>query len=221
MNIIIADDHPVYRRGLRDFIQENHPEARISEANDGQEVLTLFKQQEPRTGPNILVIDLEMPGTDGIETVTYLRDRMPDLKIVVVTMHDDEWLMDQLVGKGVHAYLLKGGEESEIEEAIQAVRQGKTYFSHPVAGALQREVIRSKQFRRNFRRFRQISDREMEVLLRICREETNREIAEALSLSVRTVDNHRHRLLEKCEAKNTAGLVVYAIRNGLVDVADL
>ena len=103
-------------------------------------------------------------------------------------------------------------KKKEIEKAVQAVRRGRTYFSQRVSGTLQREVIRSKQFRRNFRRRQQISQREMEVLVRICREETNREIAEALSLSVRTVDNHRRRLLEKCEAKNTAGLVMYAMQ---------
>ncbi len=221
MNILIADDHQVYRRGLRHFIQENHPEARVVEVSNGREVIDLLQHKSQRSGIDIALLDLEMPDMDGIKTVKYLRERMIDLKIIVLTMHEDAWMMDQMVSLGVQGYLLKGDPEEQIEEAIAALKKGQTYFSQPVSGALQREVMRSKQFRRNFRRFRQISDREMEVLKRICREETNKEIAEALSLSVRTVDNHRHRLLEKCEAKNTAGLVMYAIRHGLVDTAEI
>lgn len=220
MNVLIADDHQVYRRGLRNFIQENHPEARIAEATNGYEALEYLRQR--RSAPTeIVILDLEMPEVDGIETVKRLRDRMPDLKIIVITMHEDPLLMDQLVGMGVQGYLLKGDSEGRIEDAIRSVRKGQSYFSDQVSGSLQREVIRSKRFRRNFHRFRNISEREMEVLRRICRGQTNREIAEDLSISVRTVDNHRHRLLEKCEAKNTAELVIYAIRHGLIDISDL
>ena len=220
MNIIIADDHPIYRRGLRNFIRENHPEARITEASNGQEVLDLIKQRGGLVNPDIITMDLDMPIVDGIQATTYLRDRMPDLKIIIITMYEDAWLMNQIVGLGVHGYLLKGDDENRIEEAIQAVRKGQTYFSSKTSGALQQEIIRNKRFRRNFRRFRQLSEREMEVLKRICQEKTNKEIAQELSLSVRTVDNHRYKLLEKCEAKNTAGLVIYAIRHGLVDTSD-
>ena len=221
MNVLIADDHQVYRRGLRNFIKENHPEAHVVEASNGQEALDYLQKRRVSARTEIMILDLEMPEVDGVETVKHLRDRMPDLKIIVITMHEDRWLMDQLVGMGVQGYLLKGDDESKIEEAIQSVRRGQSYFSDPVSGALQREMIRSKRFRRNFHRFRNISEREMEVLRRICQGQTNREIAEALSLSVRTVDNHRHHLLEKCEAKNTAELVIYAIRHGLVDISDL
>ena len=220
MNIFIADDHAIYRRGLRTLIQENHPEARIVEVSTGQELLDLVKKRNS-TNPDLIIMDLEMPGVDGIQVTTFLRDRMPDLKIIILTMHEDKWFMDQMVGLGVHGYLLKGDDEHQIEEAIQAVRKGKTYFCNQASEALQREVMRSKRFRRNFHRFRQLSEREIEVLKQICQERTNKEIAEELSLSVRTVDNHRNKLLEKCEVKNTAGLVMFAIRHGLVDTADL
>lgn len=221
MQILIVDDHNIYRRGLRTLIQENHPEAQITEASTGQDILDLLKKRNVFTLPDIIIMDLEMPGIDGIQATTYLRDRLPDIKIIIMTMHEDEWFMDQMVGIGVHGYLLKGDDENRIEEAIQAVKKGNTYFCPQASGALQREVVRSKRFRHNFRRFRQLSDREIDVLKRICQENTNREIAEELSLSVRTVDNHRNKLLEKCEVKNTAGLVMYAIRHGLVDTADL
>lgn len=221
MHILIADDHIVYRRGLRNLILENHPEARITEAGTGQEVIGLVTKRDGNPNPDIIFMDLEMPVMDGIEVTGYLLERMPDLKIIVLTMHEDEWFMDQMVGLGVRGYLLKGDDERQIEEAIQAVRGGKNYFSKRTSGALQREVMRNKRFRRNFHRFRQLSDREIEVLKRICQESTNKEIAQALSLSVRTVDNHRNKLLEKCGVKNTAGLVMYAVRHGLVDTSDL
>ena len=221
MQILIADDHKIYRRGLRNLIQENHPEAHIAEASTGQEVIDLLMKSNRHAPHDLLILDLEMPVMDGIQVATYLRDRVPDLKIIILTMHEDEWFMDQLVGSGVSGYLLKGDDEHQIEEAIQAVRRGETYFGSRTSGALQRELVRNKRFRRNFRRFRQLSEREIEVLKRICQESTNKEIAQQLSLSVRTIDNHRNRLLEKCEVKNTAGLVMYAIRHGLVDTADL
>ena len=221
MYILIADSHEIYRRGLRNLIRENHPEARIAEASTGQEVIDLLKKRNEDSHPDLIFMDLEMPVMDGIQTTTYLRDRMPDLKIIILTMYEDEWLMDQMVGLGIYGYLLKSDDENQIKEAIQAVRKGETFFSRRTSSALQREVVRNKRFRRNFHRFRQISEREMEVLKRICQGSTNKEIAGQLSLSVRTVDNHRNKLLEKCEVKNTAGLVMYAIRNGLVDTADL
>lgn len=221
MHILIADDHKIYRRGLRNLIQENHPEARITEAGTGQDVLDLLTKRNNFSLPDMIIMDLEMPGIDGIQATTYLRDRLPDAKIIIMTMHEDEWFMDQMIGMGVQGYLLKGEDENQIEAAIQAVKKGKTYFCPQASDALQREIVRSKRFRHNFRRFRQLSDREIEVLKRICQENTNREIAEELALSVRTVDNHRNKLLEKCEVKNTAGLVMYAIRHGLIDTSEL
>ena len=221
MYILIADDHEIYRRGLRNLIQENHPEARFAVASTGKEVIDLLKRRNGSGPPDLVFMELEMPVMDGIRTMAYLRERMPDVKVVILTMHEDEWFMDQMVGLGVHGYLLKSDDESQVEKAIQAVRRGETYFSSKASGSLQREVMRNKRFRRNFHRFRQLSDREMEVLKRICQESTNKEIAQQLSLSVRTIDNHRNKLLEKCEVRNTAGLVMYAIRHGLVDTADI
>ncbi len=217
MNMVIADGHELYRKGLRWFILQHHPEAQITEAETGQEVLNLFEKNNAIL-PELLFTELNLPEVDGLDTTVRLRNRFPELKIIINTEFSDDWLVDQLVGLGVSGYLLKRDPKEQLEQAIQTIRKGGTYFSGNVSGALQREIIRSKRFQRNFHRFHRLSDRELEVLKLICCECTNREIAEKISLSVRTVDNHRNKLLEKCEVRNTAGLVMYAIRNGLVDV---
>ncbi len=220
MNILIADGHELYRKGLRWFIGEHHPEAQVREAETGQEVLDVFQDNNTKI-PDLLFLELNLSDVDGLDTTVRLRSQCPELKIIINTEYGDDWLVDQLVGLGVRGYLLKCDPKEQLELAIQTIRKGGTYFSGNVSGALQREIMRSKRFQRNFHRFRRLSDRELEVLKLICREYTNREIAEKLSLSVRTVDNHRNKLLEKCEVKNTAGLVMYAIRNGLVDVVNV
>ncbi|MGB3851543.1 MAG: response regulator transcription factor [Tunicatimonas sp.] len=217
MNILIADGQELYREGLRWFIHQQHPEAQITEATTGREVLNLLETKDI-TLPDLLLMELNLPGVDGVDATARLRNQLPNLKIIINTEYGDDWLVDQLVGLGVCGYLLKCDPKEQLELAIQTIRKGGTYFSGNISGALQREIIRNKRFQRNFHRFRRLSDRELEVLKLICQEYTNRDIAEELSLSVRTVDNHRNKLLEKCEVKNTAGLVMYAIRNGLVDV---
>lgn len=215
MNILIADGHELYRKGLRWFISQHHPEAQITEAETGQEVLDLCEKNDA-TLPDLLFMELNLTEVDGLDATTRLRKSLPELKIIINTEFADDWLVDQLVGLGVCGYLLKCDPKEQLEQAIQTIRKGGNYFSRNVSGALQREIIRGKRFQR----FRRLSDRELEVLKLICCECTNREIAEKLSLSVRTVDNHRNKLLEKCEVRNTAGLVMYAIRNGLVDVVN-
>ncbi len=217
MNILIADGHELYRKGLRWFIGENHPEAKVWEAATGQEVIDLYEEYTAKL-PDLLFMELNLSEVNGLDVTMCLRDRLPELKIIINTDYEDDWLVDQLVGLGVRGYLLKSDPKEQLEQAIQIVRKGGSYFSGNVSGALQREIIRNKRFQRNFHRSRRLSERELEVLKLICQERTNREIAEKLSLSVRTVDNHRNKLLEKCEVKNTAGLVMHAIRNGLVDV---
>ena len=217
MEILIADDHQMYRKGLHDLIQENHPEVSIVEAQDGQEVLTMVRRHQP----DIILLDLEMPNLDGLDTIAFVRDKFPQIKIIVITMHEDQRFMDEAIEMGVHGYLLKGDDEGNLIQAIDAVRKGKAFFGYHPTEALQQEMVRNRRFRRNFRKFRQLSDRELQILQLICQEKTTRDIAEALSISARTVENHRNRLLEKCGTRNTAGLVIFAVRHNLIDMTAL
>ncbi len=214
MKIIIADDHTMYRKGLADFIKKGYPEAQIEEAANGKELLELQEKYKAE----LILLDLEMPIMDGIEAASKLLNKFPGTKIIVLTMHDDKRFMQKMIELGVHGYLLKGDEEDNINEAIKAVISDKYYFDQQSTLFLREEALRNKKFRENFHVFKQISDRELEILRLICQEKTNKEIAEQLSISVRTVDNHRNSLLIKCKAKNTAGLIVYAIQHNLVDI---
>lgn len=214
MNLIIADDHHIFRKGLTSLVEQIFPIARIREAKNGKEVIKLVEQDLP----DIVVMDLEMPEMDGIDATAYLTHNFPDVKVLVLTLHDDHKFIIKLIKLGVCSYMLKGCDEEEVETSIRSVYDQGYYFNRRITEAMRKEIVNNEKFKHHFRENAELTPREREILLLICQEFTNKEIAEKLSLSTRTVDGHRNRLLEKCNAKNTAGLIIYAIKNGLVDV---
>ncbi|MEQ9442533.1 MAG: response regulator transcription factor [Cyclobacteriaceae bacterium] len=214
MKILIADDHFLYRKGVTDYIKSCFPEAQVKEASDGIEVLSIVKDFQP----NIIMLDLEMPKMDGVDTITYLRQHNPETKILVVSMHRNELLAREVLSLGVHGYLVKGENEKDLETAIESLRNDQRFFCQPTVKMMQEELRLQNKFWSNFDKLRHLTDREIQVLKLICREMTNKEIAGTLSISPRTVDNHRNSLLEKCDVKNTAGLVRFAIQHSLIDV---
>nr|WKN38998.1 response regulator transcription factor [Tunicatimonas sp. TK19036] len=215
MKIIIADDHLLYRKGVVDYIKDCFPEATVEEANDGVEVLSLAKHFQP----DIAILDLEMPKMDGVDTINYLKLHYPDVKILIMSMHQNELLMREVIALGVNGYLVKGENEKDLKIAIETLLDDKSYFSQTPIRVMQEELKLQSKFWSNFEKLRHLTDREIQVLKLICREMTNKEIADSLHISPRTVDNHRNSLLEKCAVKNTAGLVKFAIQHSLVDTA--
>ncbi len=214
MNLIIADDHHIFRKGLVSLVEQIFPEASVREAINGKETISQVKEDPP----DIILMDLEMPEMDGIDATTYLNKHFPDVKILVLTMHENHKFIIQMIKLGVCSYMLKGCDEEEVETAIRSVYEDGYYFSKRMTDAMRKELTSQGKFKHEFRESSDLTAREREILLLICKEYTNKEIAQHLSLSTRTVDGHRNRLLEKCNAKNTAGLIIYAIKNGLVDV---
>ena len=214
MKLIIADDHHIFRKGLVSLVEQIFPAAEIREASNGKEVIAMVKENPP----DIVLMDLEMPEMDGIDTTAYLNKRFPAVKILVLTMHENHKFIIRMIKLGVCSYMLKGCDEEEVEISIRSVYENGYYFNKRMTEAMRKELINHGRFKRDFRESSALTPREREILLLICKEYTNKEIAEELSLSARTVDGHRNRLLEKCNAKNTAGLIIYAIRSGLVDV---
>jgi DNA-binding NarL/FixJ family response regulator len=152
---------------------------------------------------------------DGVETTEYLVKKYPGMKILILTMHNEEAIILHLVEKGAHGFLLKDDPIETLVDAIYAVVENGYYFNDRVSKAMVHGLVRGNRIKPSFNRV-QLTERELQIVQLVCKEHTNREIAEKLCLSVRTIDGHRENILEKIKAKNTAGIVMYAIKNGLV-----
>lgn len=212
IKIAITDDHKLFRRGMKIMLSDFDEIEVLFEAGNGQELLDELK----KTPIDLVLLDLEMPEMDGIATTPKLRQEFPDVKIIILSMHDDDQMITHLMELGAHGYLLKDAEPAEVEMAIRTTIQHGFYFNDRVSKAMLTGLVQKKKVKPSFSHQTDLSEREQEVLRLICQEFTSQEIADKLFISKRTVEGHRNRLLEKIGAKNTAGLVVYAAQQGML-----
>lgn len=209
---IIADDHKLFRQGVI-FSLSDYPSLTIvGEAEDGQQLIDMI----PEASPDVILMDLKMPDMDGIQATQYIHQHYPDIRILVLSMYDDEKFIVRLMEIGASGYLLKNAEPEEIKSAIEAAFANGYYFTDMINRAMLKKIVTRKQFTPTFNQQIQLTDRESEVLRLICEEYTAPEIAKMVYLSPRTVEGIRSRLIEKIGVKNTAGLVMYAVRNGFI-----
>lgn len=212
IKIAITDDHKLFRRGMNRMVSDFEEMEVLFEAGNGQELLDELKN----TPIDLVLLDLEMPEMDGIATTTALQAQFPDVKIIILTMHDDDQMIAHLMELGAHGYLLKDAEPEEVETAIRTTIENGFYFNERVSKAMLAGLVHKKKIKPSFSHQTELSVREEEVLKLICKEFTSQEIADTLFISKRTVEGHRNRLLEKIGAKNTAGLVVFAAQHGML-----
>lgn len=215
IKVAIADDHKIFRSGV---INTLTPYANINvvfEAEDGEHLLQIMQEQQP----DVILMDLKMPKMDGIQATIKVKEKYPQVKVIILTMYEDDNFIVHLVENGANAYLLKNSEPEEIYEAICTTFEKGFYFNENVNLALLKKVLHKnkQQFKPTFKNEVQLTDRELEVLKLICNEFTTQEISEQIYLSPRTVEGLRQKLLEKLNVKNTVGLVLYAFRNGLIE----
>lgn len=213
LKLIIVDDHTLFRQSLSQLLRVQLENASVSEASNGKELMAVLEEQIP----DIILMDLEMPEMDGIETSHALLShaKYKDIKIIVLTMHENEKFILQLIEKGVYGYLLKDVSIEEILKAIEAVSEGQYYINQRTFNVLRKDIKISTKFQNEFdQESEKLTSREEEILMLICKEYTNREMADELNLSIRTIDGHRNRILKKTGMKNTAGLIKYALRSG-------
>ncbi len=211
IDIMVADDHRVFREGIVSIL-ENTGEIRVvAQARDGKEVME--KLQSVR--PQLILMDISMGGAGGIETTRLARQQYPEVKVLVLSMHSESSYIVKMLEAGASGYLLKDAGSTELINAIKAVAEGNTYFSSQVSATLVDQLMKGKKPSERKEGIL-LTRREVEVLRLIAEEYSNPEIAEKLFISIRTVDTHRRNLLEKLGAKNTAGLVKYAIKHGYV-----
>jgi DNA-binding NarL/FixJ family response regulator len=207
--VLVADDHMIARTGIRHVLESEADFEVIGEAASGSEALALTLELQP----DVVVLDISMPGVTGLEVAGRLRASSPDTRILIVSMHDQAEYVLESVRAGAHGYLLKDTAATELREAIRAVCQGGSYFSPPVASRLTAAVRGDQTGQPGLD---QLTAREREVLLGIAQGRTNKEIAGELGISHRTVETHRESLMRKLQLRTVAELTRFAIGTGLV-----
>ncbi|WP_430973704.1 response regulator [Sunxiuqinia rutila] len=210
-HIMLVDDHTLFRNGLRILLNNLNEYTVSGEAANGQEFLDLLETQTP----DLVLLDIDMPVMDGIEAASRAIKKNPDLKIITLSMYGEEDYYYKMVDAGVKGFLLKDSDIQEVKLALETVAEGGTYFSSEL---LQNLVSSLRSKSQHHEKQNVLSERETEILILICQGFSNQEIADQLFISKRTVDKHRSNILEKSESKNTAQLVMYAIKNQLVEI---
>lgn len=214
--IAIAEDQVLFRESLVANIKSAGTIDVVIEAGNGRELIDrIRKLPDP---PDIVLMDLSMPEMNGLEATKWLREHMPDIRIIVLSVHGDEKSVARMVQQGVNGYLAKDAELQEVHKAIDSVYEKGFYFNDAMLKALQSGTLQKKLKMSEFNIVESLTRREREVLDMICKEYTTQEIAEQLFLSVRTVEGHRNNLLLKTGARNTAGLVIFALKNSMINL---
>ena len=212
IKVLLADDHKIFREGVRSILEKEKDMEVVGEAANGIEIIEKFEQCEV----DVLVLDIDIGKPNGIEITEMISKNYPDTKILILSMMGLHDFVIQALEKGAIGFLLKNTGKDEVLTAIRSVSKGDSYFSREVSSILIEQLHKPATSRVKNADI-PISPREIEVLKLIAQEFSNSEIAEKLFISIRTVDTHRRNLLEKLGAKNTAGLVKFAIQKGLLD----
>lgn len=203
IKIAIADDYPVFRDGLKAILSSDENISFILEADNGAELMEALLTHSP----DIILMDLKMPVMGGMEATKLVREKYPHIKVLVISMYEDEMFISHLVKTGANGYLLKNAEPEDIRRAVYAVTENGYYFNEPIANNLLRELILKNNLTPTFNNTAELNDEEKEILRRLSR------VPGDTSISSET----RHLLMQKTGVRNTAGLVMYALVNGLAD----
>jgi DNA-binding NarL/FixJ family response regulator len=212
LKVYIADDHTLFRKAMVNLLKTFKRVSEVKDAENGKELLTLIKYD----APDVAIVDLQMPVMDGSETCESIIQKYPDIKLIILTMHDSEKYILHMMEMGVHAFLLKNTDPDELEKAIYAVVEKDFYHNDLVASVLRKNVNDKKYQKNPLLKSTELSDREKDIVRLLCQELTNKEIGDRLGLSERTIENHRYRILEKLTLKSTIGLVRYAYEYGII-----
>lgn len=212
IKLVIADDHEIFRDGFKLMLSKFPEIILVGEAGNGRELLDLIEKENP----DVILTDIKMPVMDGIEAAKKIVELYPDKGIIGLSMYDDDELIIEMLEAGAKGYLIKNAGKDQIIEAIKTVYNDEPYYCRTTSSKLTQMIAKSRFNPYKKTEKAEFSEREKEIIACICDEMTNKEIGDKLFISVRTVEGHRLKILEKMNVKNTVGLVVYAIKNGIV-----
>jgi DNA-binding NarL/FixJ family response regulator len=215
INLAIADDHKIFRNGLKATLEDCPDFNLLIEASNGKE---LIGQLATHT-PDVILMDIKMPEMDGMQTTAYIQQHFKQVKVLALSMHNEDKYIVDMMKAGASGYLLKNAEPEEIIEAILTVYNKGFYFNEHLSVTLIKQLVGPSSYPENAgQQSVDLNDREIEVLKLVCQEHSNQEIADKIFLSVRTVEGYRARLFEKTGSKNLVGLVIFAIKKGIISV---
>lgn len=211
IKVLVADDHAMVREGIRSVLEREAGFQVVAEASNGSEVVPLAERQRP----DVAILDISMPGETGLKAALQLRQALPEVRVLILSMYDNTEYVLESVRAGAHGYLLKDGAAQELAAAIRTVLDGEAYFSPAVAARLSAAVRGDIQREQQRTSLDLLTGREREVLAGIARGLTNKEIAGELGISHRTVETHRESLMKKLGIRTVAGLTKFALETGL------
>ena len=214
IKVILADDHRIFRKGLKSLLSEKRNIEVLAEADNGDEALEAAKKYNPE----IVVMDIAMPKMDGIEATRQIRERFPDTEVVILSMHAKKAYIDQVLKAGAKGYVLKDSDEENLLSAIDTVHNGGYYLDSPIADQVLSDYFRDKSKRELKKQSDPLSEREREVLRLLAEGHSNQEVADTLYISRKTVENHRANIVRKTGIQGQVGLTKYAARIGLIDL---
>jgi two-component system, NarL family, response regulator NreC len=210
--ILLGDDHTLVRQGIRKIIEERKSWTVVGEAADGRELVRLALAETP----DLIIMDVAMPTLNGIEATRQILRKLPRARILMLSMHADEAYIIQALQAGARGYLLKDSADVELVRAVAAIADGKSFFSPSVAAVMLDDYVRHLAEKGIVDRYETLSEREREVLQLVAEGHSNKEAASRLSISAATVETHRAHVLQKLDLHNTAELVLYAVRKGII-----
>ena len=211
MRVLLADDHSIVRRGLRGLLEAANISV-VAEAADGLEAIRLCEEGHP----DLLILDISMPKLSGIEVAARAQKMEQPPGVIILSVHGDESYIMRALAVGARAYLLKSATDEDLIPAVRAVAAGKPFFSPAVTAVLVEDYVRQLQQRGLTDSYHLLTDREKEVLQLLAEGRSNKEVATLLTLGLSTVETHRANLMQKLNLHNTAEIVLYAVRKGLI-----
>lgn len=213
IKVAIADDHALFRAGVKTTLSMHKDIKMIAEADNGMQLLSILKHVKP----DVILLDIQMPIMDGIATLPEIKQLYPDVKVIMLTMHNDHSMISKLMELGANSYLTKNSDSEIIYQAVKTVHEQEYYFNQLTNKALIDGLRTKRQAEAALPADVKLSDKEISILRMICEEKSTKEIADLVDLSPRTVEAIRDKLKVKTGAKSLAGLVMYAVKSGIIE----
>ena len=212
LRVVLGDDHTIVRQGIRKILEEQREWEVVAEAGDGRDAVKKVLEHEP----DVAILDIGMPLLNGIEATRQIVKRAPTVRVLILSMHSDEAYITQALQAGAKGYLLKDSADTDLIRGVTDVAAGKSFFSTAVAKVMLDDYVRHLADKGIVDRYDALSEREREIFQLVAEGHSNKAIAELLSISPATVETHRAHILQKLDLHNTAEVVLYAVRRGVI-----